>query len=152
MATTPISQRKSDALRQKALDRLSGDPSDIRRPLTGYESLYEVTSAGALYSVRLQRFLKPVFEEDNGTAFLEFEYDKQTIRVSPGKAVATSFFSKEQRERVADEAYETRVFDSMATIKGNPAIDVLAKKYGVSSAAIFYILLASLVKTGQSQH
>lgn len=148
MATTSIpSTRKTAADRQKALDRLKGEPNDIRRPLTGYESLYEVTSQGALYSVRLKRFLKPAFDEEKGSAVLEFEHDKQMIRLSPGKAIAISFFTKEQQSRVADEAYEARAFDSMANIKGNPAIEPLAKKYGVSSSAIFYILLASLSKS-----
>lgn len=129
------------------MDRLKGEPNDIRRPLTGYESLYEVTWQGALYSIRLKRFLKPVFDEEKNSAVLEFEHDKQMVRISPGKAVAISFFTKEQQSRIADEAYEAKPFESFATIKGNPAIDPLAKKYGVSSAAIFYILLASLSKT-----
>lgn len=147
MATTTTSSRKTAADRQKALERLKGEPNDIRRPLTGYESLYEVTWQGALYSIRLKRFLKPVFDEEKGSAVLEFEHDKQMVKLSPGKAVAISFFTKEQLARIADEAYEAKPFDSLQTIKGNPAIDPLAKKYGVTSSAIFYVLLSSLSKT-----
>ena len=65
--------------RQRALDRLVGNPDTPRRPLTGYEYSYEVASDGALFSIRLQRFLKPVFNTDKNAAELEFEYENETI-------------------------------------------------------------------------
>lgn len=132
--------------KQRALDKLAGHPDTPRRPLTGYERFYEVASDGALYSIRLQRFLQPVYNKEHKNAELEFEFSAETIRVSPGKAVAMSFFSAAQRERIAEEAYDIKSFDTFKSVKGHPAVETLAYKYDVSEGAIFYILLATIAK------
>ena len=138
--------RALDVNKQRALDKLAGNPDTPRRPLTGYEYSYEVASDGALYSIRLQRFLKPVYNHERNTAELEFEVEGEIVRMSPGKAVALSFFSERQRERVADEAYDIQAFDTFQDVKGHPGIEQLAYKYDLSEGAIFYILLASVAK------
>lgn len=132
--------------KQRALDKLAGHPDTPRRPLTGYEYSYEVASDGALYSIRLQRFLKPVYNQDKNAAELEFEFEGELVRLSPGKAVALSFFSPTQRERIADEAYGIQAFETFQDVKGHPGIDKLAYKYDLSEGAIFYILLAAVAK------
>lgn len=138
--------RPLDPGKQRALDKLAGHPDTPRRPLTGYEYSYEVASDGALYSIRLQRFLKPVYNLEKNAAELEFEFDGELVRLSPGKAVALSFFSPTQRERIADEAYGIQIFETFQDVKGHPGIDKLAYKYDLSEGAIFYILLAAVAK------
>ena len=138
--------RPLDPGKQRALDKLAGHPDMPRRPLTGYEYSYEVASDGALYSIRLQRFLKPVYNLEKNAAELEFEFDGELVRLSPGKAVALSFFSPTQRERIADEAYGIQSFETFQDVKGHPGIETLAYKYDLSEGAIFYILLAAVAK------
>lgn len=138
--------RAQDTNKQRALDKLAGNLDTPRRPLTGYEYSYEVASDGALYSIRLQRFLKPVYNAERNAAELEFEVDGVMVRMSPGKAVAISFFSAAQRERIADEAYDIQAFENFNEVKGHPGIEELAYKYDLSEGAIFYILLASVAK------
>ena len=130
----------------RKIDSLAGDLADIRRPLHDYEDWYEITSEGALYSVTLERFLKPSFNTERKSPELHFEHQGQEIKISPGKAVALSFFSYAQRKRISDEAYGVKAYKALADIKGHPAIDTLAKKYGVCAAAIFYIMLVSIPK------
>lgn len=142
----PARPRAQDANKQRALDKLAGNVDTPRRPLTGYEYSYEVASDGALYSIRLQRFLKPVYNTERNAAELEFEVDGVMVRMSPGKAVAISFFSAAQRERIADEAYDIQPFENFNEVKGHPGIEELAYKYDLSEGAIFYILLASVAK------
>lgn len=132
--------------KQRRLDKLQGDPKALRRPLHGYEGWYEVTSDGALYSVTLDRFLKPAFNSERKSPELHFEHQGQEIKMSPGKAVALSFFSYAQRKRISDEAYGIKPYKSSVELKGHPAIDKLAKKYGVDSSAIFYLMLVSIPK------
>ncbi len=134
----------TDRRKQQKLDRLRGDLRAPRRPLTDFESLYEVANDGALFSVRLQRFLKPVINPEHGNAELEFEHQDVRQRISPGKAVALSFFLPAQRARIADEAYEEQSFHDYDGLKGHPAIARLAYKYDVLEGAIFYILMSSL--------
>ena len=138
--------RPLDAHKQRSLDKLAGHPDVPRRPLTDYEYSYEIASDGALYSIRLQRFLKPVYNHEKNAAELEFEVDGEIIRMSPGKAVALSFFSPAQRERIADEAYDIQTYDNFQEVKGHPGIEKLAYKYDLSEGAIFYIMLASVAR------
>lgn len=138
--------RALDAHKQRALDKLVGHLDVPRRPLTDYEYSYEIASDGALYSIRLQRFLKPVYNHEKNSAELEFEVNGEIIRMSPGKAVALSFFSPAQRERVADEAYDIQAFETFQDVKGHPGIEQLAYKYDLSEGAIFYILLAAVAR------
>lgn len=135
---------------ERARDKLMGDGHDVRRPLTDYEYFYEVTSAGALYSIRLQRFLKPVYNEEKRALGLVFEHNGQTIKMSPGKAVALSFFTPAQRVRIVDEVYEIKPFYTFQDLKGHAGIERLASKYHVSEGAIFYILISFLSKNGNS--
>lgn len=154
-AKPPISARnidnatRSQAYKQRALIKLAGHPDTPRRPLTGYEYQYEVASDGALYSIRLKRFLKPVYNNEKQAAEIEFEFNGSTIRLSPGKAVALSFFSPIQRERIAAEAHDIQAFKTFHDVRGHSSIQELAYKYDVSEGAIFYILLASVAKTFQ---
>lgn len=146
-SSSPASKpRALDAHKQRALDKLAGNPDTPRRPLTDYEYTYEIASDGALYSIRLQRFLKPVYNHDKNAAELEFEVEGEIIRMSPGKAVALSFFSPTQRERIADEAYDIQAFETFQEVKGHPGIETLAYKYDLSEGAIFYIMLASVAR------
>jgi hypothetical protein len=146
MANKLTATNKNPAQRQQALDRLKGNPEATRRPLIGYETFYEIAADGAIFSVRLKRFLKPVFDAEKGTAVLEFEHNGKTERLSPGKAIALSYFNLAQRKRVVSEAVALQPYDTIDKIKGHPALAVLSKKYGVASSAIFYIMLAALAK------
>jgi hypothetical protein len=144
---SPASKTRTlDAHKQRALDKLAGHSDMPRRPLTDYEYTYEIASDGALYSIRLQRFLKPVYNHEKNAAELEFEFEGELIRMSPGKAVALSFFSPIQRERIADEAYDIQAFETFHEVKGHPGIEKLAYKYDLSEGAIFYILLAAVAR------
>jgi hypothetical protein len=144
MSTKKTDVRRTPAQKQHALNRLKGNPEATRRPLIGYETLYEIAADGAIFSIRLKRFLKPVFDSEKGTAVLEFEYNGKNERLSPGKAIALSYFNLAQRKRIVSEAIALMPYDSMDKIKGHPALSMLSKKYGVASAAVFYILLAAL--------
>ena len=143
---TRISHRQQalENHRQQALDKVQGDEDIPRRPLTGYEWNYEVAANGALYSIRRQRFLKPIFNNEKGSVEIEFEHNSEIIRLSPGKAVALSFFTPIQRERIADEAYQELPFQTYDDLKGHPAIERLAYKYDVTEGAIFYIMMTSM--------
>lgn len=144
---TPTKKPKiTKEAKQRRIDMLQGDPKALRRPLHGYEGWYEVTSDGALYSVALDRFLKPSYNTKRNSPELQFEHDGKEVTMSPGKAVALSFFSYAQRQRIADEAYGVKAYKNAGEIKGHPSLDVLAKKYGVNSSAIFYIMLVSTPK------
>ncbi len=136
--------------KKRRLDKLEGDLSDVRRPLHDYEGWYEVTSEGALFSVTLNRFLKPSYNAQRKSAELVFEHQGVEIKLSPGKAVALSFFSYPQRKRIADEAYSVKAFKNIEDLKGHPAIEPLSRKYGVGQSSIFYIMLVSLPKPVES--
>ena len=138
--------RALDAHKQRSLDKLVGHPDVPRRPLTDYEYSYEIASDGALYSIRLQRFLKPVYNHEKNAAEIEFEVDGEIIRMSPGKTVALSFFSPTQRQRISDEAYDIQAYETFQEVKGHPGIEKLAYKYDLSEGAIFYIMLASVAR------
>ena len=150
MTTESVKPKITKEAKQRRIDLLQGDATAVRRPLHDYEGWYEVTTDGALFSVTLDRFLKPSYNTQRKSPELVFEHQGVEIKLSPGKAVALSFFSYAQRKRISDEAYGIKAYKNISDLKGHPGIDTLAKKYGVSSASIFYIMLVSLPKPEDS--
>jgi hypothetical protein len=65
-------------------------PDDERRPIPGYEGLYEITRQGDVFSVRAGRFIKHGVSLD-GSPYIEFTINNQPHRRNIRETVIVVF-------------------------------------------------------------
>jgi len=124
---------------RESLTKIHADFNEERVGLAGYENFYEITRKGEVYSKRLDRFIKHKFFYfgDNSSTYIEFQLKGEKIKFNVGEAVAKSYLTQEQIEKISKKLPES--INNFKELWGLDIIDSLAKKYDVVSNAIFYI-------------
>ncbi len=118
---------------------LSGTSSIERRPVPGYEDLYEITRRGDVYSKRLGRFIKQR-ERLHHKLFIEFQIRKKRHKLFVAQAVADAYLSPADRQQIVAEVPGLRNL-SEAEIESHPVVEKAALEHNVTAVAVLVVML-----------
>lgn len=130
---------------REAMTKITASEDEQREPLKGFESHYEITRNGDVYSKRLKRFIKHKFMPygDDYSTWIEFQLAGESHNIGVGKAVADTYFSESDRKNIIESIpEEIKTVDDMKK-SGLPALH--GKIFGVTSRATFYVLKEALL-------
>lgn len=132
---------------RKAVTKITASEDEQREPLKGFESHYEITRNGDVYSKRLKRFIKHKFMPcgDDYSTWIEFQLAGVSHNIGVGKAVADTYLSESDRKNIIESITEKiKTIDDMKR-SGLPALH--GKVFGVTSRATFYVLKEALLNS-----
>ncbi|SDA09621.1 hypothetical protein SAMN05216315_10167 [Nitrosospira sp. Nsp18] len=121
------------------LTEIRATEKDERRPLKNFESNYEITRGGEIFSKRLKRFIKHrVSPHSEYSTYIRFELAGETKTLGVGKAIAETWLSDTDINNIIRSIPEE--INSIETARQAGLIQVIGKNYDVSARAIFYVL------------
>lgn len=118
---------------------LSGTSSIERRPVPGYEDVYEITRRGDVYSKRLGRFIKQR-ERLHHKLFIEFQIRKKKHKLFVAQAVADAYLSPADQQQIVAEVPGLRSL-SEAEIETHPVVGKAALEHNVTAVAVLVVML-----------
>ena len=110
-----------------------------RRPIPGFEDLYEITRRGDVYSKRLRRFIKQQ-ERLDGRFFIEFQIDKTVHHLPLSETIAEAYLNPDDRQEIISLVPQLDQLSSEA-IAAHPSVRMLSRQYNVAPGAILSVLL-----------
>lgn len=125
-----------------SLTKIHASPDEDRVGLAGYEEYYEITQNGEIYSKRLKRFIKHKFNPMGNYTYIEFTVHGKKKQLSIGEAIAHSYLSSEQIEKIKNKLPSD--IKTVEDLKGLALINELGGEYKVHGNAIFYLLKVAI--------
>ena len=110
-----------------------------RRPIPGFEDLYEITRRGDVYSKRLRRFIKQQ-ERLDGSFFIEFQIDNMVHHLPLSETIAQAYLSPDDQQEIISSVPQLDQLSPQA-ITAHLSVRMLSQRYNVAPGAILSVLL-----------
>ncbi len=110
-----------------------------RRPIPGFEDLYEITRRGDVYSKRLRRFIKQQ-ERLDGRFFIEFQIDNKVHHLPLSETIAQAYLSPDDQQEITSSVPQLDQLSPEA-ITAHLSVRMLSQRYNVAPGAILSVLL-----------
>lgn len=120
------------------LTEIRATETDERRPLKSFESYYEITRQGDIFSKRLKRFIKHKVTPHSDFTYIAFKISGITHTFGVGEAIAKTWLSDTDIENIIKKIPED--INSIEAAKCVGLIDAIAKDCELPSSASFYVL------------
>ncbi len=120
-------------------DPQADDSSLQRRPIQGFEDLYEITRRGDVYSKRLRRFIKQQ-ERLDGRFFIEFQIDNKVHHLPLSETIAKAYLSPDDQQEIISSVPQLDQLSPEA-ITAHLSVRMLSQRYNVAPGAILSVLL-----------
>ena len=120
-------------------DSQADDSSLQRRPIQGFEDLYEITRRGDVYSKRLRRFIKQQ-ERLDGRFFIEFQIDNMVHHLPLSETIAQAYLSPDDQQEIISSVPQLDQLSPQA-ITAHLSVRMLWQRYNVAPGAILSVLL-----------
>ncbi len=112
-----------------------------RRPIPGFEDLYEITRRGDVYSKRLRRFIKQQ-ERLDGRFFIEFQIDNMVHHLPLSETIAQAYLSPDDQQEIIASVPQLDQLSPEA-ITAHFCVRMLSQRYNVAPGAILSVLLGA---------
>ena len=110
-----------------------------RKPVPGFEDLYEITRRGDVYSKRLRRFIKQQ-ERLDGRFYIEFQIDNKVHHLPLSETIAQAYLSPDDQQEITSSVPRLDQLSPEA-ITAHPSVRMLSQRYNVAPGAILSVLL-----------
>lgn len=121
----------------------TGAALDERRPLAGFESHYEVSRSGLIWSKRLKRLIKHTYDPLRDRKYVAFTVDGQRHTMSIWSAVINSWLTAEKREALRASVPEIALGKLQGLRSHRADIAVAAEQFSLPYDTVFAFLLGS---------
>lgn len=137
-------QRELQRWRDRRADATTIDKDalrDERRPLAGFESYYEISRTGFVWSKRLRRFIKHTYDPIGHRTYIAFTVSGQRHTMPVWQATIDSWLSADAKQELR-RSVPASALGSLDTLKSLKAeIAAASSRCSLSSDTVFKFLL-----------